>query len=131
MLAIHLKGINEKDFFYRTFLLLWSIEYYFLVALLLNLFNLLSKLIELTCLINSILNLHSFNTIFMCVNFACFISREGSYSSRLDDQYGFGLTGSRISTEPRTRGSTCQSCKRKYGIRGQVLCNCGVRKSGS
>ncbi|XP_060586204.1 zinc finger C2HC domain-containing protein 1A-like isoform X2 [Ruditapes philippinarum] len=56
---------------------------------------------------------------------------EGSYSSRLDDQYGFGLTGSRISTEPRTRGSTCQSCKRKYGIRGQVLCNCGVRKSGS
>lgn len=60
-----------------------------------------------------------------------FADDDGSYSSRLDDQYGFGLSGSRIKTETRSRGDTCQECKRKYGIRGQVLCNCGVRKSGS
>ncbi|XP_045209989.2 uncharacterized protein LOC123561578 isoform X1 [Mercenaria mercenaria] len=60
---------------------------------------------------------------------SAFGDEDGSYSSRLDDQYGFGLTGSRMKTETRSSNNTCQSCKRKYGIRGQVICNCGSRKT--
>ncbi|KAL4229274.1 DnaJ (Hsp40) [Mactra antiquata] len=53
-----------------------------------------------------------------------------SFTIPVDDSYGFGLSGTKIKTETRTSDGCCPVCRKKYGVHGRFLCNCGVRKTG-
>ncbi|XP_052805296.1 zinc finger C2HC domain-containing protein T03G11.3-like isoform X2 [Mya arenaria] len=55
---------------------------------------------------------------------------SGSYSSPMEDSYGFGLSGSRIKTSPRSNiGESCPICRKKFGLNSRFSCTCGVRKT--
>lgn len=60
-----------------------------------------------------------------------FTNESTSFTSTLDDSYGFGLSGSRLKPETRAKGDNCPVCKKRYGLHGRLTCTCGVRKTGS
>jgi len=58
------------------------------------------------------------------------VYRNGSFDSSFENSYGFGLTGSKINTSPRSRvGDSCPICRKKYGLNTRFSCTCGARKT--